>query len=183
MSRSNARGLVVIWAVVFLILILAFVSMGIEYAWLVDHQVRAQTAAEASSLAGVQKLGIGKDDALAHAKSTARLNPGPRKGVILQSTDNNSGGDITFGRWMEDTRTFVPDLLASNAMKITVKFRDGHPNGPVRLIYGDLLGGFSDISATATAHRRPMMPVPDRLWVLGNSADSMIVRRNGLIRT
>ena len=181
--RRAARGLVVIWAVVFLILILAFVSMGVEYAWLVDHQTRAQTAAEASSLAGVQKLGIGKSQALEDANSTALLNPGTLEGVILLGNVDNTGGDIVFGRWSDETGAFVPDLLASNAMKITVKFRDGHPNGPVSLIYGDLLGGYSDVSASATAHRRPVFPVPDRLWVLGNSSGTLTIRNDGLLQT
>ena len=182
-QRPAARGLVVIWAVVFLILSLIFVSIGIEYAWLVDHQTRAQTAAEAASLAGVQKLGIGKSEALTDATSTALLNPGTQESVILLSTENNSGGDIRFGRWAEETQSFVPDLLASNALQITVKFRDGHPNGSVRLIYGDLLGGYSNVSASAVAHRRPVMPVPDRMWVLDNASNAVVIQNGGLVET
>ena len=181
--RRTARGLVVIWAVVFLILSLVFVSMGIEYAWLVDHQTRAQTAAEAASLAGAQKLGIGKAEALTDATSTALLNPGTQESVILLSTEDNSGGDIQFGRWVEETQTFLPDLLASNALQITVKFRDGHPNGSVRLLYGDLLGGYSNVSASAVAHRRPVMPVPDRMWVLDSASNALVIQNGGLVET
>ncbi|MAJ46310.1 MAG: hypothetical protein CBC35_03225 [Planctomycetes bacterium TMED75] len=186
--RRNAapparRGLAVIWAVVFFILTLSFVGMGVEYAWLVEHQTRAQNAAEAASLAGAQALGTGRTVAAQFAVSTALLNPGSNEGVIVSGSDENLPGDIRFGHWDVENRTFTPNLLASNAIEITVQFNEDHPNGPVALIFGDLLGGSANVGARAVGHRRPLMPVPDRLWVVGPAAASLALREGGAILT
>ena len=177
------RGLAVIWTIVVFVLTLSFIAIGVEYAWLVEHQTRAQNAAEAASLAGAQSLGAGRTQAAESAINTSLLNPGSNQGTIISGSEDNLPGDIRFGHWNIQDGTFSPNLLASNAIEITVKFREGHPNGPVPLIFGDLLGGSAGVSARAVAHRRPVMPVPDTLWVTGPAPASLDVQQGGTLAT
>ena len=183
-ARPRARrGLGIIWVVVFLLLLAAFLAGGVDYAWLVEHKSRAQTAAEAAGLAGAQDLGIGRDAAIGSAIATARLNPGTLDEVVVIGNPEGVGGDVRFGRWIEEERRFISELLASNAVEVTVRFRDDHPNGPVELIFGELLVGSVGLDAKATAYRRPIMPVPGRLWILGDTPDALVVRTGGRLRT
>lgn len=183
-ARPRARrGLGIIWIIVFLLLLAAFLAGGIDYAWLVEHKSRAQTAAEAAGLAGAQDLGIGRDAAVGSAIATARLNPGTLGEVVVVGNPEGVGGDVRFGRWIEEERRFDAELLASNAVEVTVRFRDDHPNGPVDLIFGELLVGSVGLDAKAIAYRRPVMPVPGRLWILGDTPDALVVRTGGHLHT
>ena len=183
-ARPRARrGLGIIWVIVFLLLLAAFLAGGVDYAWLVEHKSRAQTAAEAAGLAGAQDLGIGRDAAIGSAIATARLNPGTLDEVVVTGNSEGVGGDVRFGRWIEEERRFIAELLASNAVEVTVRFRDDHPNGPVELIFGELLVGSVGLDAKAVAYRRPIMPVPGRLWILDDTQDALLVRTGGHLHT
>ncbi|MEC8559626.1 MAG: pilus assembly protein TadG-related protein, partial [Planctomycetota bacterium] len=96
-ARPRARrGLGIIWIIVFLLLLAAFLAGGIDYAWLVEHKSRAQTAAEAAGLAGAQDLGIGRDAAVGSASAPARLNPGTLGEVVVVGNPEGVGGDVRF---------------------------------------------------------------------------------------
>ena len=130
-------------------------------------QSRAQIAAEASALAAAGSLRNGRGAAADDAAGIAAMNQGNGGPVVLLSSSDNSTADLRFGRWNPETRELEEDLLAPDAVSVTVNFNDQHPNGSVGLLFGGLLGLEQvDVGARATVSRRPRLPVPISTWIL-----------------
>ena len=162
-QRRNGLAIILTVVVVFLIVIV-FLAMAIEYSRLLEMKERAQTASEASSLAAVQGLAGSIQDAQSNGLETAALNPGNDKAVTVVVTPDNQG-DLVLGRWDNDTREFQATLLAPSAAKTIVKFHENHPNGSVELFFAGFLGQAVELSALATAERKPDQPVPEQLRI------------------
>ena len=162
-QRRNGLAIILTVVVVFLIVIV-FLAMAIEYSRLLEMKERAQTASEASSLAAVQGLAGSIQDAQSNGLETAALNPGNDKAVSVVVTPDNQG-DLVLGRWDNDTKEFQATLLAPSAAKTIVKFHENHPNGSVELFFAGFLGQAVELSALATAERKPDQPVPEQLRI------------------
>lgn len=162
-SHRNGLAIILTVVVVFMIVIV-FLAMAIEYSRLLEMKERAQTASEASSLAAVQGLASSIQHAQAGGIETAALNPGNDKAVSVLATPDNQG-DLVLGRWNSETKTFQATLLAPSAAKTIVKFHENHPNGSVELFFAGFLGPGVELSALATAERRPTQPVPEQLRI------------------
>ena len=111
-------------------------------------------------------LDQGRQSALDEAISIAGANPGATRPIILTGTNDNSGGDIRFGRWDPERRSFDPALLAPDAAEVTIRLSDDNPNGSVPLFFGGLFGiSHRNVGTRAIAHRAPRLPVPIAAWI------------------
>lgn len=178
-QRRNGLAIILTVVVVFLIVIV-FLAMAIEYSRLLEMKERAQTASEASSLAAVQGLARSIQDAQTDGLETAALNPGNDKAVSVLATPDNQG-DLVLGRWNSDTREFQATLLAPSAAKTIVKFHENHPNGSVELFFAGFLGQAVELSALATAERRPDQPVPEQLRIYKPNGSAVLDVNNGTL--
>lgn len=176
-ARRNGLAIILTVVVVFFIVIV-FLAMAIEYSRLLEMKERAQTASEASSLAAVQGLARSIQDAQSDGLETAALNPGNDKAVSVLATPDNQG-DLILGRWNSDTKEFQATLLAPSAAKTIVKFHENHPNGSVELFFAGFLGEGVELSALATAERRPNQPVPEQLRIYNPNGSAVLNINDG----
>ena len=167
-SRTTRhRGYALLWCLFSLLLLLSFGVIAIEITMLRVAQSRAQIAAEAAALAAAGSLRNGRETAAEDAAGIAAMNRGNGGPVVLLSSSDNSTGDLRFGHWNPETKELEEDLLAPDAVSVTVSFSDQHPNGSVGLLFGGLLGLEQvDVGARATVSRRPRLPVPISTWIL-----------------
>ncbi len=164
---------IILTVIVVFIIVIVFLAMAIEYSRLLEMKERAQTASEASSLAAVQGLAQSTTAARLAGISTAAQNPGNNQSVIVTVTPDNQG-DLVLGRWNSIDGLFEPNLLAPSAARTLVKFHKDHPNGAVDLFFAGLLGQGVDVSAFATAERRPDQPVPEQLRIQKPNGDGTL---------
>jgi hypothetical protein len=82
-SRSNERGSILIWVALFMIVMLAFVALGVDGAKLMATRTQLQNAADAGALAGASEVdpGTGLIDQ-AKARSTAQATAANNKAFI-----------------------------------------------------------------------------------------------------
>ena len=177
--RRNGLAIILTVVIVFLIVIV-FLAMAIEYSRLLEMKERAQTASEASSLAAVQGLALSIQDAQSNGLETAALNPGNDKAVSVVVAPDNQG-DLVLGRWDGDAGEFQATLLAPSAAKTVVKFHENHPNGAVELFFAGFLGQAVELSALATAERRPDQPVPEQLRISKPNGSAVLDVNGGVL--
>lgn len=165
--RCSRRGFSVIWLLILFMALLTMGVLGIEIGWLRINQTKAQTAAEAASLAAAGALSDGRVQALQEARAFSQEQQGPRGPIELIGTSDNAGGDLTFGQWNPETREFQPALLAPNAVQASIRLKRDHPNGPVPWLIASFLGlPDVNIETRVIAHRTPRFPVPTSAWIL-----------------
>ena len=121
--------------------------LALEVALLYRWAYRAQAAADAGALAAAARYRDGRTAASDDALAAAGASDGPAGPITIDVGDGTSGGeDLEFGTWDEDTRTFTADPVdGGEAVRVTVRFAPGHPNGAPSMILGGLFtpGGIS----------------------------------------
>ena len=152
--RRSRRGFSSANTVVWLPVIIMMSWWGLENALLYRWAYRAQAAADAAALAAAARYRDGREVASEDALTAAGATDGPAGAVTIDVGDGDAGGeDLEFGLWDEDTRTFTPDPEdGGEAVRVTVRFARGHPNGAPTMILGGLFtpGGIS-ITRRSTA--------------------------------
>jgi hypothetical protein len=165
---KQRRGLSVIYVVVFLVALIAFVSLAVDVGRIRLARTEVQLATDAAARAGVVSIPIGTqavyENAVAAADQNgvidedtsqatpdgARINPG----LELVPTD-----DVFIGKWdpkanPDEPFTEITDpkkLRSANAVKIWGR-RISERNNPIPLIFGPVIGVFSnDIERPAIA--------------------------------
>ncbi|MFM8732403.1 MAG: hypothetical protein ACKOGJ_07815 [Phycisphaerales bacterium] len=162
-------------------MIIMMAWLALEVALLYRWAYRAQAAADAGALAAAARYRDGRAAASDDALAAAGASDGPAGPITIDVGDGTSGGeDLEFGTWDEDTRTFSEDPAeGGEAVRVTVRFAPGHPNGAPSLILGGLFtpGGIS-MTRRSTAvyvpprHETSMLvtsPLGTTLSLLGTS--------------
>jgi len=140
-TERKRRGITFIWAVLVMILIIAFVGLTLDtgLGYLVGHQL--QNAADASSLAAAQKLGEEIEVIQEAARAIAAENYASSEAVLLAlNLGNAPGGDIVIGTYNREERTFTPDVDNPNAVKVVARRTEGSLGGALPLIFGPIFG-------------------------------------------
>lgn len=178
---GQRRGMTIVWMVIFITVMFAFAVMAIDIGWLRLMEGRALTGAEAGALGAANSLATDRYAAADAAIEFAGRNKGHGGAMItLVAGVDNAGGDLVFGRWDHQLRQFEPETLAPDAVRVSVNFRENHPNGEVELLLAEFLGiASSGLSSSVIAQARPREPVPGAVWVLEkNAADALNLRRD-----
>jgi hypothetical protein len=161
-TKNNSRrngGIALIWTAITLIVLILFVGLAIDVAriYLAAHQL--QNAADAAALAGARYVAWDpnsetKIEARLKALEYANYNYAANLIVNLNLTTNNGGeaiqgiplpanrdhpGDIIIGRFISQTRTFIPTLDTPNAMKVVTRKQNGQANVPLPLLFGPIV--------------------------------------------
>lgn len=168
--RKRSGALVPLFALL-LPVVLGMVAFVVELARLRHVRSQLQCTADAGALAGTARLRLtngslesssfslyGRVDLVRPTvKSTvarnqiAHLGPPPETTfVVSTNSQNQSNGDIVLGTY--SSAGFTPSSSAPNAVKVTVRFEEGHPNGILPLMFAPwLLSAGTELTATATA--------------------------------
>ena len=148
--RGFSSANTVVWLPVIIMMSWWALENAILYRW----AYRAQAAADAAALAAAARYRDGRETASDDAQTAAGAVVGPAGTITIDVGDGSSGGnDLEFGLWDDDTGTFTPDPTdGGEAVRVTVRFAPGHPNGAPTMILGGLFtpGGIS-ISRRSTA--------------------------------
>jgi hypothetical protein len=122
--------------------VLLFAWFCIEFARVHRHAGRAKLAADAAALAAAARYADGAAVARADAIAAAGGQSGPKGPLTLVVADGpGGGGDLEFGDWDPDARSFIPNAEGGKAVRVTVRLSEDHPNGGVPM----LLSGLFDI--------------------------------------
>jgi hypothetical protein len=141
---SRRRGIAFIWAAIVILVIALLVGLTLDTAraCLVLHQL--QNAADAAALAGARTVKHPDSTARQDAINTAHLNFADNEAVIvLDNPTNDPNGDVVLGRWIWQTRTFIPTTIGPTAVKVVARRTAAHQQldgqgGPVSLIFGPI---------------------------------------------
>ena len=98
---ARRRGLSIIYVVVMLVILIAFVAFAVDVGRLRLAREQLQTAADASACAGAQDLPSGPVNATDSANSFAGRNKCLGDAVTL-----NTAQDVDFGLWTTDDHTY-----------------------------------------------------------------------------
>ena len=133
--------------------------LGLEVALLYRWAYRAQAAADAAALAAAARYRDGRETASEDALAAAGGSRGPAGPITIDVGDGMSGGeDLEFGTWDEETRTFTPDRAeGGEAVRATVRFAPGHPNGAPTMILAGLFtpGGIAMMRSSTAVYVPP----------------------------
>ena len=170
-QKSIPRGHSTVTVLVALVVMLMFGFLGLEVGLIYRSANLASSVADATALAASNRIPAGFDTALFTARDIAQKHTGPNGPLDLQPFDEpNSGGDLEFGFWNTQNRSFTPDLTRINAVRTTVHFNSDHPNGSIPLIFGNFFGfSYANLSRQAVAMIKPV----DDSWALFLGNDSI----------
>ena len=141
--RGFSSANTIVWLPVIIMMSWWALEVALLYRW----AARAQAAADAAALAAAARYRDGREAASEDALAAAGASDGPAGPITIDVGDGTSGGeDLEFGTWDEDARTFTVDPDdGGEAVRVTVRFAPGHPNGAPSMILGRLFttGGIS----------------------------------------
>lgn len=144
-KTSNRNGISLIWVILTFLIVIGLGGLMLDWGhvYLVGHQL--QNAADAAALAGSRYVAwdpnsATKIQARQKALEYAMSNNAAKTPVnLLLNTTNNAAGDIVIGRYISQTRTFIPTLSTPNAMKVVTR-KDGTSNARLPLLFGRIFG-------------------------------------------
>jgi hypothetical protein len=140
-TYPNRRGVAFVWAVLVMVMVIAFMGLVLDTGLGYFVGLQLQDAADASSMAAVQKLGEELNIIQEAARTIGSANYAGAEAILLGANPNNSpDGDIVVGVYDRDERTFTPGLSKPNAVKVVARRSEGSPGGPLSLVFGPLFG-------------------------------------------
>lgn len=135
------EGIASIWVILAFMMLLIFVALAIDTAYVLTVGNQLQNAADAGALAGAQFLRSNFDRVRSAAQSAAAANSAAGQSVQLAlNTSNSSDGDIVVGFFDEATETFTPSLAGVNACQVRARRMADTNEGAVPRPFGDLFG-------------------------------------------
>lgn len=144
MSRSpqtQKTGIANVWVLIILPVLIGFLGLAIEAGHLVWVGQQLQICADASALAGAQKVREDVTLARAAAANIGFANVAGGQNLLLSLNEANAPeGDIVVGRYNRDTRIFDPDATSINAVKVVARRTAGSLNGSLPLVFGPVFG-------------------------------------------
>lgn len=174
-SPVRLRGTSTLLMVVALPVIIVFAWFVLEYSRIARHASNAKSSADAIALAAAARYPDGAEISVTDATAAAGANNGPNGPLSLLVLEGpGGGGDLEFGSWDPQTRTFTPNPSDGGpAARATVRFAAGHPNGTLRLL---LAGLFSvppvELERSSIAVYHP--PTHTTSLLLGDSGGSSL---------
>lgn len=142
---ESEKGATLVMTAILLIPLLAVAALAIDLGNAYWSQAELQAAADSAVLAATAEL-PDMDAAQAQALSYAQANTGGADSAV-------GPGDVLIGFWDADTRTFYPNQLPLNAVRVTASRTEGHGNA-VPTYFASVIGiDALDITAQATAAR------------------------------
>jgi Flp pilus assembly protein TadG len=158
--------MIVVYVAVLGLLLIGFMGLAIDSAYVMTTHQQLQQAADAAALAAVQVVKTEADPGdpgnpypvtrqaaidIALSNEAASL---PVK--VDLNAGNDPVGDIVVGNWDADTASFTPDVLTPNAVRVRTRRTADRPDGPLALLFGSIFGSpTSDVGTTATAVMAP----------------------------
>lgn len=141
--RNRSRGGAIVYTVVVLVVLLAFVGLAVDWGYTTWTAQKLQNAADAAALAGAQQIWRSHPAARAAAVEFAAHNEAGGKRVRLDANLTNAAdGDVVLGTYDRDAATFTPttDPLAANAVRAVARRTTGSVGGPLPLFFGPIFG-------------------------------------------
>lgn len=139
--RDPRRAISAIWVAMLAMVLIIMVGLAIDTAWVLWVAYQLQVTADAAALAGA--LVVREDIFAAHDQPIAVAYANCAAGdpvILLPNTSNVAEGDVVIGEYLIADKLFSPTLNEPNAVKAVAKRVEGHPNGPVPLIFGPIFG-------------------------------------------
>lgn len=140
---SSRRGIALIWVSLVILVFIAFAGLAIDTGFAAWVGQQLQVGADASALAAAVEGGAAQDSAARDkAISIALANEAVRDPIQLERNDSNDpAGDIVFGRYDRELRTFDPAATAGqNAVKVVARRTDASLGGPLPLLFAPIFG-------------------------------------------
>jgi hypothetical protein len=135
-QRRQRRGFSTVQLVFIFPGLLLFAWMAVEIGIVVRSANKAKTAADAISLAAAARYADGPAVVRADALAAAATNMGPNGPIVVLIPEGPAGGgDVQFGVWDEDSRSFSSNQNGGPAAQVTVRFAADHPNGAPSFIF------------------------------------------------
>lgn len=158
--RLRYRGVAMVWSAIMMLLMVLLLGLLIDTARvaLVLHQMH--NAADAGALAGACVVKMDQLAARQQAILTAYANLADHESVFLaDNPENVPDGDVVLGRWIPQTKTFIPTSDGPNAVKVVTRRTDAHlldagEGGSVPLIFGGILANVFDVDCVRHAIAR-----------------------------
>lgn len=149
-KRLTRRGVILVWAAICLILVMAFLAFALDYGYLVLTKDELQSAADSAALSGARALQNGRDAAIAAAQSWASKNVAAGKPVATVASE-----DVQIGLWDDSNASFTALAATSstlpNAVRVTVRRTSARGNA-LKLFFAPAIGTkAANLSATATS--------------------------------
>lgn len=153
---THHRGVALIWVAVSALMLIAFVGLAVDgaYVYLTVHQL--QNGADAGGLAGVLEVRDNIDEARQAAVDAAYANSAANAPILLDRNDSNgANGDVVIGRYNRRESIFTPfteeDFATKtpNAVEIRARRTTGSAGGPLALVFGPIF----DFNAAEVARR------------------------------
>jgi Flp pilus assembly protein TadG len=144
---SRRKGAVLVLIAVMMIALMGMVAFCVDLGFISSTKGQLHAAADAAALAGAGAMAQAYDlgDAQSVALEYANANVPESYGTVA---DNSC---ITFGTWVSQTKTFVPNDIAPNAIRVVVE-RTYNRGNAVPLFFGKIFGASQkEISVTAIA--------------------------------
>jgi Flp pilus assembly protein TadG len=181
----------VLLVAVLVLVLFGFAGLAVDLSRLYTASQQLQSAADAAALAAANKVSTEIDPSYPDnpytvtrqmAVSVALQNNAAGVPVKLSAnTANAPDGDIVIGRWDGIEKTFTPDLVDPNAVKVVARRTTTSEGGPIDLIFGpvfEVTG--ADVGRTGIALMSKVLD--PLLLVLHPSAKaSLDIGGNGLI--
>jgi Flp pilus assembly protein TadG len=181
-ARPGQRGVALIYTVLLGMLMIGFLGIAIDSAYILSTKQQLQHAADAAALAGVQKVKSELDPLYPLTRKSATDIAASNNAATLTvkldaNTINLPAGDIVVGVWDPFTKAFTPSLVTPNAVQVRAKRDTAHADGPLGLLFGPFFGtSSSDVGVVATA---VMAPASDPLILILDPTRPNALRING----
>jgi Flp pilus assembly protein TadG len=181
------RGMVLIFAVVLGFVLIGFVGLAIDGAFVSSTKQQLQNASDAAALAAARVVRYDseaggeannfqttRDEAIAIASA----NHAAADAVLVDANlANDSTGDIVVGRWDKKTNVFTPTSLSPNAVQVRARRGAQTAGGPLSLFFGGAFGSeTAEVGAVSTA---AAMPKADPLILVLNLTNPNSLMLNG----
>ena len=167
-ARSR-KGTMVVLAGVAIVAVLGIVALAVDFGHVMLARSQLQVAADSSAIAAASSTWLPRDEMETVARRFARSHTVAGRSVSLHS------GDVEYGIWDVQTRSFTPSATPGNAVRVTP--RTGVPgSGRASPRPAGVLGSFSfarRASAVATANPRDIALVVDLSGSMNDGTESI----------
>jgi Flp pilus assembly protein TadG len=157
-APASRRGAIAIYVAIAAFLLIGFLGLSLDFAYLRSTTQELQAAADAAALAAAQELeNDGPETMYAlvrqAALDVALANSTANDGVQLDpNTANDPAGDVVIGVWDSTTGTFTPTTEDPDAVRVVARRTASSLGGKVALFFGEIFDvPEAELARSATA--------------------------------
>lgn len=167
--KKHNRGAIAVLAAVFCVVMMGLIAFAVDIGYIGMVRTQLQAAADSSALAAAGSSGQSQAEMVQTAQEFADANIATGRHIQLNA------GDVEFGSWDADAKTFVPlpSGQMGTAVKVTVR-TSADSGGDTSLFFGRILGLSSlaqEASAVATVNPRDIAFVVDLSGSMNDDTD------------